>query len=183
MAKADWASDWKVGSACGSIETARPFSAKAGPNCWLRLIVSTASPRRPNSPECRTGGLGHLIQEINDAVERAAGRGGRGRQAGGRGPGHPAGRAALEVYESVRNADRFGRDRVGVSRCRGEKAPCVHLAAAISLQEAVGQILSEFALDRANDSCAAIFGASNELADQLLAGAPGDVFIRPTLLN
>jgi molybdate transport system substrate-binding protein len=45
------------------------------------------------------------------------------------------------------------------------------------LQEAVGQILSEFALAAPTIRVRAIFGASNELADQLLAGSPGDVFI------
>jgi molybdate transport system substrate-binding protein len=45
------------------------------------------------------------------------------------------------------------------------------------LQEAVGQILAEYALREPTVRVRAIFGASNELADHLLAGAPGDVFI------
>jgi molybdate transport system substrate-binding protein len=51
------------------------------------------------------------------------------------------------------------------------------LAAAISLQEAIGQILAEYALRAPKTRVRAIFGASNELVDHLLAGAPGDVFI------
>jgi hypothetical protein len=45
------------------------------------------------------------------------------------------------------------------------------------LQEAVGQILAEYALRQPATQVRAIFGASNELADHLVAGAPGDVFI------
>jgi molybdate transport system substrate-binding protein len=64
--------------------------------------------------------------------------------------------------------------RTGAS---GKRSAALHLAAAISLQEAVGQILAEFALRQPGVRVRAIFGASNELADQLLAGSPGDVFI------
>ena len=53
----------------------------------------------------------------------------------------------------------------------------VHLAAAISLQEAIGQILAEFSLAEPTIQVRAIFGASNELADHLLAGAAGDLYI------
>ncbi len=64
-------------------------------------------------------------------------------------------------------------------------ATALHVAAAISLQEAVGQILAEFALRRPAVHVRTIFGASNELADHLLSGAPGDVFIsaEPTELD
>jgi molybdate transport system substrate-binding protein len=54
---------------------------------------------------------------------------------------------------------------------------CIHLSAAISLQDVVGQILTEFALLQPAVKVRAVFGASNELADHLLAGAPGDLFI------
>ena len=64
-------------------------------------------------------------------------------------------------------------------------AAALHVAAAISLQETVGQILAEFALRRPTLHVRTIFGASNELADHLLSGAPGDVFIsaEPTELD
>jgi molybdate transport system substrate-binding protein len=45
------------------------------------------------------------------------------------------------------------------------------------MQEAVGQILAEYTLVQPTVQVRAIFGASNELVDHLLAGSPGDVFI------
>jgi len=54
---------------------------------------------------------------------------------------------------------------------------CLHLAAAISLQEAIGQLLTEYALHKPAVRVRAVFGSSNELADHLLGGAPGDLFI------
>lgn len=56
-------------------------------------------------------------------------------------------------------------------------SPCLHVAAAISLEEVVGQLLSDYALHRPAAKVRAVFGASNELADHVLAGAPCDVFL------
>jgi molybdate transport system substrate-binding protein len=55
--------------------------------------------------------------------------------------------------------------------------PILRLAAAVSLQEAVGEILIEYALLRPQVRVHAVFGASNELAAQIAAGAPADVFL------
>jgi molybdate transport system substrate-binding protein len=56
-------------------------------------------------------------------------------------------------------------------------AACLHVAAAISVQEVVGQLLAEYALQRPTVRVRAIYGASNELAEHLLSGAPSDIFI------
>lgn len=58
-----------------------------------------------------------------------------------------------------------------------DQSSCVHLAAAISLQEVVGQLLADYALKRPTSPVHAVFGASNELADYVLAGAPVDLFL------
>ena len=124
-----------------------------------------------------------MIQEVNEAagetlVEAAVG----GKQGGGARL-TPHGRLALEVYDKVRRslvdsaADSL-RQAI-LPDDRGSK--CIHLAAAISMQEAVGQILAEYTLVQPTVQVRAIFGASNELVDHLLAGAPGDVFISAEL--
>jgi molybdate transport system substrate-binding protein len=56
-------------------------------------------------------------------------------------------------------------------------AAVIHLFAAISLQEVIAQLLAEYALVRPTVSVRAIFGASNELAEQILAGSSADVFV------
>jgi molybdate transport system substrate-binding protein len=60
---------------------------------------------------------------------------------------------------------------------QGPETPAVHVAAAVSLEEVLGQLLADFALRRPADRVRAVFGASDELADQLLAGAPGDLLL------
>ena len=82
-----------------------------------------------------------MIQEVNAAageplVEAAVG----GKQGGGASL-TPKGRAAIEVYEAVRRSLTDQRPRAKRSlNADAKNANCIHLAAAISLQEAVGQI-------------------------------------------
>src|SRR5262249_10179983 len=53
----------------------------------------------------------------------------------------------------------------------------VHIAAAVSLETVLGQILADYASETVNFTVRTIFGASDELADLLLAGAPADLFL------
>lgn len=62
-------------------------------------------------------------------------------------------------------------------RSTGQRPTVVHLAAAISLQEVVAQIVNEFALLRSTITVRTVFGASNELASQIIAGANFDLFL------
>lgn len=120
-----------------------------------------------------------MIQEVNGAagvtlVEAAVG----GTQGGGARL-TDRGRAAIEIYEQVRQllVETAAGTLVKSVRHEDSAAACIHLSAAISLQEAIGQVLAEFALVEPAVRVRAIYGASNELADQLLAGAPGDLFV------
>ena len=92
------------------------------------------------------------------------------------------GRAALQVFQELADdVRRHAAVSLGRIVARGAataaSATIVHLAAAVSLQEAVGQILTEYALVRPTTSVRALFGASNELAEQIAAGAPIDLFL------
>lgn len=53
----------------------------------------------------------------------------------------------------------------------------VHLAAAVCLEEVLGQLLSDFRLREPGISVRTVFGASDELADHVIAGAPADLFL------
>src|SRR5262249_53128790 len=46
-----------------------------------------------------------------------------------------------------------------------------------SLEDVLGQVLADFALVRPGVRVRTVFGASDELADQLLGGAPADLFL------
>jgi molybdenum ABC transporter molybdate-binding protein len=91
------------------------------------------------------------------------------------------GTTSLEVFKQLRGNLRetaagllhsaFGKSTEGM----GEAT--IHLAAAISLQEVVGQLLTEYALRKPTMRVRAIYGASNELADHVLSGASCDIFL------
>ncbi|HVA45929.1 MAG TPA: molybdate ABC transporter substrate-binding protein [Pirellulales bacterium] len=59
----------------------------------------------------------------------------------------------------------------------GQRTAAVHVAAAISLEQVLGQLLADHVLRQPAVRVRAIYGASNELADHTLAGAPCDLFI------
>jgi molybdate transport system substrate-binding protein len=59
--------------------------------------------------------------------------------------------------------------------------PGLHLAAAVSLEEVVGQLLADFALREPALRVRAVFGGSDELADHILAGTPADLFLSADL--
>lgn len=65
----------------------------------------------------------------------------------------------------------------GALRIPTDQLTCIHLSAAISLQEVVGQLLTDYALRQPAVQVRAVFGASNELADYILGGAPVDLFL------
>lgn len=183
MAKTHWASDWKVGV---RVWVEREGQAVLGEG-RAELLAAIES-EHSITKAAKAAGMSYrrawtMIQEVNEAagetlVEAAVG----GKQGGGARL-TPHGRLALEVYDKVRRSlvDSAGDSlrQAILPDSRGSK--CIHLAAAISMQEAVGQILAEYTLVQPTVQVRAIFGASNELVDHLLAGAPGDLFISAEL--
>jgi molybdenum ABC transporter molybdate-binding protein len=120
-----------------------------------------------------------MVQSVNEAageplVESAVGgvRGGGARLT-------VRGRAVLDVFAQliadVRQHAAGSLRRIVRTDDRSEIV--VRLAAAISLQEAVGQILTEYALARPTTRVHTLFGASNELAEQVASGAPIDLLL------
>jgi molybdate transport system substrate-binding protein len=120
-----------------------------------------------------------MIQEINRAAGEPLVDAAVGGVKGGGAQLTDRGRFALAVYAQLHEA--LHESAAGVLRrvlsADKNSAACVHLAAAISLQEAVGQLLAQFALLQPAIHVRAVYGASNELADHLLAGDTGDLFI------
>jgi molybdenum ABC transporter molybdate-binding protein len=118
----------------------------------------------------------NLIQSINAAAGEPLVAAAVGGTSGGGAKLTPRGRMVLDTYEQVRES--LVESAAGaLQRTISDSDAVVHLAAAISLQEAVGQILAEHALAQPKSHVRAIFGASNELVDHLLAGAPGDLIL------
>jgi molybdate transport system regulatory protein len=120
-----------------------------------------------------------MVQAANDAAGEALVESAVGGTRGGGARLTPRGRAAVSLFqelaaelrrEAARSLGRIAGRAVATQRS-------LHLAAAISLQEAVGQILTEYALVHPTVRVHAVFGASNELAAQIAAGSPIDVFL------
>jgi molybdate transport system substrate-binding protein len=179
MAKPRWASDWTVGI---RVAIERDAQAVLG---HVRADLMAAIDREHSiTAAAKAAGMSYrrawtMIQEMNAAagvpmIEAAVGgvKGGGARLTS-------QGRFVLEVYRQLH--ENLHTSAAGVLQqiiSPDEKSSaCVHLAAAISLQEAMGQLLAEYALRRPAVRVRAVYGASNELADHLLAGAPGDLFI------
>jgi molybdate transport system substrate-binding protein len=121
-----------------------------------------------------------LVQEVNTAagdplVEAAVGgRSGGGAQLTERG------KLSLEVFERLREEVRASAAQLlqrVVAPPAARSTGALHLAAAISLQEVVGQLLTEYALQRPDVRVRAVYGASNELAEHIASGAPCDLFL------
>jgi len=120
----------------------------------------------------------NLVQEVNQAAGEPLVESAVGGPRGGGAKLTPRGQLAISVYEQLSNTLR-GTTAGTLRRilAADPSTGCLHLAAAISLQDAIGELLTEYALHKPTVRVRAVFGASNELADHLLGGAPGDLFI------
>ncbi len=120
-----------------------------------------------------------LLQEANAAAGQALTESAVGGQRGGGTRLTEAGRAAIRVFSELQSAVRKSAAKTlqTVLTARSNQAAPLHLFAAVSLQEAIGELLAEFSLLSPTVSVQSIFGASNALADQILSGSAADVFV------
>ncbi len=118
-----------------------------------------------------------LVQAINRAsgeplVEAATGgsRGGGARLT-------PRGRLAVAAFRDLQEQLRRAASAVLPRLIPGPATARLHVAAAVSLEDVLGQLLADYALLRPGVQVRAVFGASDELADRLLGGASADLFL------
>jgi molybdate transport system regulatory protein len=173
-----WAKDWTVGV---RVWIERQGEALLGQG--KAELLDAIDKQGSLTAAAKTAGMSYrkawtLIQQVNEAAGEALVSAAVGGAAGGGMQLTPRGKFALQTYQDLYAAMHLSSAEV-LRRVTSQKKspPCVHLAAAISLQEAIGQILAHYALRRPTIQVRAVYGASNELADHLLAGAPGDIFI------
>jgi molybdenum ABC transporter molybdate-binding protein len=179
MSKAKWAKDWTVGLRAWIEHRGQAVLGQGRAD-----LLEAISRHRSITAAAKAAGMSYrrawtMIQEINQAAGEPLVEAAVGGIKGGGAQLTERGRFAVEVYRQLHTA--LHDSAAGVLRriiSPSEDAlPCVHLAAAISLQEVMGQLLAEYALRRPAVRVRAVYGASNELADHLLGGAPGDLFI------
>lgn len=120
-----------------------------------------------------------MIQAVNEAADEPLVESAVGGVHGGGAKLSDRGRAALRMFRdfSANVRRHAAADLSRLVRAEAEAESTLRVAAAISLQEAVGQILTEYALVRPQVRVRSMFGASNELAAQISDGAAADIFI------
>jgi molybdate transport system substrate-binding protein len=178
MAKANWAKNWAVDVRVRIERSGAAILSERGAE-----LLAEISRWRSITKAAKAAGISYrkawsLIQEINRGAGETLVQAAVGGVKGGGAKLTERGKFALEVYDQVRRtlheaaAGALVRT-IGVA----DGASCLHVAAAISLQEVVGELLAVYALRQPTVRIRAVFGASNELADQVLSGAACDIFI------
>ena len=179
MAKTGWEKDWTVGMRAW-IE--RRGQAVLGQG--RAELLEAIGQRHSITAAAKAAGMSYrrawnMIQETNKAAGETLVEAAVGGIKGGGAQLTERGKFAVEVYRQLHTA--LHESAAGVLRRiispTEDALPCVHLAAAISLQEVTAQLLAEYALARPAVRVRALYGASNELAEHVLAGAPCDLFI------
>jgi molybdenum ABC transporter molybdate-binding protein len=178
MARTSWAKDWTVGV---RVWIERHGQAVLGQG--RAELMDAIGRHRSITAAAKAAGMSYrrawsVIQELNEAAGETLVRATVGGVKGGGAQLTERGRFAIEVYQRLHlGLHESAADVLRRAISPTNALPCVHLAAAISLQEVLGQLLAEYALRQPTVQVRAVYGASNELADHLLAGAPGDLFI------
>lgn len=176
---ADWVSDWKVDVQVGVARKGQTVLGEAQAE-----LLAAIGRTRSISAAARSLGISYrhawaIVQEINAAAGETLVVSAVGGIKGGGAQLTERGEFALQVFERLSGQVRktAARSLQAILIPQPDLGTTIHLAAAISLQEVVGQVLTEFALGRPNLRVRAVYGASNELADHVLAGAPCDLFL------
>ena len=172
-----WGDDWQVGLRTWVERAGHVILGKG------RLELLEAIDRWHSiSAAARQMGMSYrrawlLVQSVNEAageplVEAATG----GRQGGGARL-TPRGRAATGIFRELQ--EHLHQSAAGLlpQLVAAPESAALHVAAAVSLQEALGQLLADYALRQPAVRVRVLYGASVELAYHLLAGAPGDLFL------
>jgi molybdenum ABC transporter molybdate-binding protein len=172
-----WMGDWEVGV---RVWVERAGRAVLGPG-RLELLEEIGR-CRSISAAARQVGVSYrhawvLVQEVNQAAGEplvVAASGGKG---GGGACLTPRGRLAVAVFRDLQDQVRRTAASLLPRLLPGATTACVHVAAAVSLEEVLGQLLTDYALRQPTVCVRTVFGASDELADQLAGGAPADLFL------
>jgi molybdenum ABC transporter molybdate-binding protein len=173
-----WPGDWSVGVRVWVERKGHAVLDEAAADVLMAL-------ERTNSISAAARSLGISYRHAWVLVEEASKRAGKplvetaiGGKRGGGTQLTEYGRAAVAAFQQIRDQVRSAAAKAvpRIVAPGAKKSAVVHLAAAISLQEVIAQVLNEYALVRPTVAVRTIFGSSNELADQIAAGGSADIF-------
>jgi molybdenum ABC transporter molybdate-binding protein len=175
--KSAWGSDWAVGIRVWVERAGKAILGKGRLELLegIEQYHSISAAARQLGMSYRRAWL--LVQSINESAGKPLVEAATGGAHGGGAQLTALGREAVTVFRELQ--ERLFRSAAsslaGLVHTPG--AAAVHVAAAVSLEEVLGQLLTDYALKQPAVPVRAVFGASDELADHLLAGAPGDLFL------
>jgi molybdenum ABC transporter molybdate-binding protein len=177
--KSAWGRDWSVGV---RVWIERHGHAVLGQG--RAELLAAIGRQHSITAAAKTVGISYrkawsMVQEVNQSAGEPFVESVVGGMKGGGARLTERGRLAVEVYQQLHQA--LHESAAGVLQQitipHKNASPGIHLAAAISLQEVIGEFLAEYALQEPTVRVRVVYGASNELADHLLSGAQGDLFI------
>jgi molybdate transport system substrate-binding protein len=172
-----WNSDWHVGLRVWVEHSGRAVLGKG------RLELLEGIDRCHSISEAaRQMGMSYrrawlLVQSINEAAGEPLVQAATGGRHGGGACLTPAGRTAIAVFRALQQQLHHTAASLLPDLVGAPADPAVHVAASVSLEEVLGQLLADYTLRQPGVRVRTVFGASNELADHLLAGAPADLFL------
>jgi molybdate transport system substrate-binding protein len=118
-----------------------------------------------------------LVQSINEAAGAPLVVAATGGMHGGGARLTPLGRQAVAGFRTLQDHLRREAASFLTRLAHSPGSAAVHVAASVSLEEVLGQLLTDYALRRPAVRVRTVFGASDEVAEHLLAGAPADLFL------
>jgi molybdate transport system substrate-binding protein len=118
-----------------------------------------------------------LVQSMNEAAGEPLVEAAVGGSHGGGARLTTRGRQTAELFRGVQQQLLQFAASALPTHHTAASAPSVHLAAAVSLEEVLGQLLADFAIQEPGVRVRTIFGASDELADHVLGGTRADLFL------
>jgi molybdate transport system substrate-binding protein len=118
-----------------------------------------------------------LVQDMNEAAGEPLVVSAVGGTHGGGATLTDLGHEVMRLFSELQERLRTTAAAALPSLLKDMRAPTIHVAAAISLEEVLGRLVADFTHDRPQVSVRMVFGASDELADNILAGAPADLFL------
>jgi len=118
-----------------------------------------------------------LVQEVNAAAGQPLVEAATGGKHGGGARLTPDGRRAVGLFRGLQEQIRQTAAGLLPRLVAGAGTTRLHVAAAVSLEDVLGQLLTDYALRQPGVRVRLISGASDELAEQILAGAGVDLFL------
>jgi molybdate transport system substrate-binding protein len=177
--KATWGRDWSVGV---RVWIERHGLAVLGQG--RAELLAAIDRQRSITAAAKAVGVSYrkawmMVQEVNHTAGETMVESAVGGMKGGGAQLTARGRLAVDAYQQLHHALHESAAGVlqRITSARKNALSSMHVSAAISLQEVIGELLAEYALQEPTVKVRVVYGASNELADHLLSGAPGDLFI------